>query len=78
MSIRSERKKKRLYFNRTYYSNSNNRNISSYSYTKLLAIQRKARIQADVETGKNLFDATSALIAENKIKQPLKRREIKW
>lgn len=32
-----------------------------------LAIQRKARIQADVETGKNLFDATSALIAEGKI-----------
>ncbi|WP_415277275.1 prepilin-type N-terminal cleavage/methylation domain-containing protein [Clostridium perfringens] len=49
--------------------------LAAIAIPNFLAIQRKARIQADVETGKNLFDATSALIAENKIKQPLKEEK---
>lgn len=41
--------------------------LAAISIPNFLAIQRKARIQADIETAKNIYDATITLIAENKI-----------
>ncbi|MDM0961287.1 prepilin-type N-terminal cleavage/methylation domain-containing protein [Clostridium perfringens] len=40
--------------------------LAAIAIPNFLAIQRKARIQADIATGKTIYDATIALIAEGK------------
>ena len=41
--------------------------LAAIAIPNFLAIQRKARVKADIATGKTIYDATSALIAEGKI-----------
>ena len=40
--------------------------LSAIAIPNFLAIQRKARVKADIATGKTIYDATVALIAEGK------------
>ncbi|MDK0651038.1 prepilin-type N-terminal cleavage/methylation domain-containing protein [Clostridium perfringens] len=42
--------------------------LAAIAIPNFLAIQRKVRVQADVSSAKNIYDATATMIAENTLK----------
>ena len=41
--------------------------LAAIAIPNFLSIQRKSRVKADIATAKNIYDVTSALVADNKI-----------
>lgn len=44
--------------------------LAAIAIPNFLAIQRKARIKADIATAKNIYDATATMITEGKVHMP--------
>lgn len=44
--------------------------LAAIAIPNFLAIQRRSKVQADIETGKNIYNATLALVAEGKLPMP--------
>lgn len=44
--------------------------LAAIAIPNFLSIQRKAKVNADIATGKTIFDATTTLVAENKLEMP--------
>lgn len=44
--------------------------LAAIAIPNFLAIQRKTKVNADIATGKSLYDITTTLIAEGKLKMP--------